>query len=338
MRFRNSLRLLMNNFKNSYKILLYNLVVILISAAFLGALVYPALKVVLESSQLALFFEDIKGFLQAIVTGNSEFLMEFNNHFLGEGGTVRELLSFMRSKLSFIILGIIALMFIYLLSRFLNTLCYFTVGDILNNKMETYGETRFFNSYIKNLGKASIYSIVYVPIVFLYDLLVLGVCYLFFFYLLSFLNIIFSLFLSVTFVVCMQALKLTWTSMWLPAMVADGESIGKAMSMKNKATKKQRRSMFLTYVTTVYFVIILNVVGAFATVGSALLVTIPASYFLFVCEQFVNYYTVKGKKYFLSYESVVVNPSHGKRTGFFAAMENATIEEFPAKETPSKME
>lgn len=326
MRFRNSLRLLMGNFKNAYKILVYNLIVIVIAGAIGAALVYPSLKDILKSQEMSQIFLDIKAFLKAIVTGDNEFLVSFQDKFTGAGGTLRNFIALLKTKISGIIFAVAGGVFIYLIQRFLNTLCFFSVASILDDRMATYSETHFWDAYIKELGRASVYSLVYVPIVFLYDVLMISLCYFLFFYLFSFLNLIVCLFLSVTFIVLSQAIKLTWTSMWLPAMVTDKQGICQAMKMKDKATRKQRQKIFLTYVTTVYIVIVVNVVSAFATIGSALLVTIPASYFFFICQQFVNYYTVKGKKYFVSYESVVVNPSYGRRDGFFTAMENATLE------------
>lgn len=64
--------------------------------------------------------------------------------------------------------------------------------------------------------------------VFLFDVMTIGLCYFLFFYLLAF-NVLASLFFSMTFIVLCQALKLTITSMWLPAMAADNMSIGQAM-------------------------------------------------------------------------------------------------------------
>lgn len=325
MRFRNSLRLFMVNFKNTYKILVYNLVVVVLTTTLAAALVYPELRDIIHSEEMTTLFADIKGFFKAIVSGDTEYLGTFNQQFTGAGGTVRNFLALLRSQMTNIVFAVVACVFVYLLERFLNTLCYFTIGGILNDKMATYSETRFSDSYIKNLGRASVYSVAYVPVVFLYDLIAVLLCYFLFFYLFSFLNLIAVLFLSVTFLVLAQALKLTWTAMWLPAMVADKQTLCQAISQKDKTTRKQRQNIFLTYITTVYVVLIVNVAAALCTVGSALLATIPASYFLFVCEQFVNYYTVKGKKYFVSYERVVVNPSYGRADGFFAAMENATI-------------
>lgn len=69
--------------------------------------------------------------------------------------------------------------------------------------------------------------------------------------------------------------------------------------------------MFSTYVATIYIIIIINVIGAVCTFGSVLLLTVPASFMLFICEQFVNYYTVQGKRYFITYDRIAINRDRG---------------------------
>ena len=57
--------------------------------------------------------------------------------------------------------------------------------------------------------------------------------------------------------------------------------------------------------------------AAICTFGSALMVTIPLSYLLFICVQYVNYYTLNGKKYFITYDRIATNPDHGDTAHFF---------------------
>jgi hypothetical protein len=211
---------------------------------------------------------------------------------------------------------------VYLAKRIADTLCYFAVGSVLNDRMSTYAETPFSAAYVRNLGKAAIYSVVYVPIVFLIDVATVAICYFAFFYLLSFLNVFGSLFLSMTLIVVSQTLKLTFTSVWMPAMIADNKSIKEAMRLTDKKERKQRKQMISTYFVTVYIVIVVNVVAALCTFGSALLLTVPASYFMFICEQFVNYYTVKGKPYFITYDDISKNRDFGDSENFFRTVED----------------
>ncbi len=319
MRFRNSVRLLMENFKNVYKILVYKLVILVVTAALISALLLPGLMEILESAEMTAFVEDIREFVRALIGGNSEFLAGFQEQFKVTVAALAKLLDSMMSRIVWSLVGVAV---VYLLGRFMDTLGYFSIGSILNDRMGTYAETPFAAAYIRNLGRASLYSIVYVPVVFLFDVIVIALCWFLFFYLFSFLNVFLSLFFSMTFIVLCQALKLTLTSMWLPAMASDNMSVGQAMRFGRKSQKKQWNKVYSTYIVTVYVVIILNVVAAVCTFGSALLVTVPASYFLFICEQFVNYYTVQGKKYFITYDRIATNRNRGDSEHFFDTVED----------------
>lgn len=319
MRFRNSVRLLMENFKNVYKILVYKLVILVVTAALISALLLPGLMEILESAEMTAFVEDIREFVRALIGGNSEFLAGFQEQFKVTVAALAKLLDSMMSRIVWSLVGVAV---VYLLGRFMDTLGYFSIGSILNDRMGTYAETPFAAAYIRNLGRASLYSIVYVPVVFLFDVIVIALCWFLFFYLFSFLNVFLSLFFSMTFIVLCQALKLTLTSMWLPAMASDNMSVGQAMRFGRKSQKKQWNKVYSTYIVTVYVVIILNVVAAVCTFGSALLVTVPASYFLFICEQFVNYYTVQGKKYFITYDRIATNRDRGDSEHFFDTVED----------------
>ena len=67
----------------------------------------------------------------------------------------------------------------------------------------------------------------------------------------------------------------------------------------------------------------MNVAGALATIGSVLLLSIPASYFLLICVQYVNYYTITGRKYFLAYDRVFDDPSRGDSAHYLNAVGDA---------------
>ena len=108
-------------------------------------------------------------------------------------------------------------------------------------------------------------------------------------------------------------------------------SIGQAIRFGDKQQRKQWKKVFSTYIVTIYVVIIINVIGAVCTFGSALLLTVPASFMLFICEQFVNYYTVQGKKYFITYDRIAINRDRGDSEHFFE-----TVEEPDAFSEPSE--
>ena len=137
-----------------------------------------------------------------------------------------------------------------------------------------------------------------------------------------------ALFLSVTLLVLIQAFRLTLTGLWMPAMTVDGKRLKHAFKYENKTEKRQRAKFFANYIVTVYAVIILNVAAAVFTFGSALLITVPASFMLLICQQYVNYYTIKGKKYFITYDMISRNPDYGDKEHFFEYIDETATEKF----------
>lgn len=322
MRFRNSLRIFMENFGNVYKMLLYKLAVGLIFVALSAALIVPRMSQILESTQWLAFVGDLKAFVKAVASGNAEYLTTFKDSFTGTGGTVEALLALLKDMIPSLVWVLLGVVFFYLLKRVADTVCHYTVGGVLNDRLSTFAETPFTAAYVKNLGKAFKYSLVYVPLMFLYNVVVVALCYFLFFYLLkliSFQPILLSLFLTTTFIVFAEALKLALTGFWLPSMTTGGEGIKSAMKIKGKIEKGQFKRIFSVYVVTIYLILFLNVAGAICTFGSVLLLTVPASYFMLICVQYVNYYTATGRKYFLAFDRVFDSPTDDEPVRYFAA-------------------
>lgn len=311
--------------------LLYKLVVTVIFAALSAALVVPNLVTIFESSQWQEFISQLKSFVKAVAGGDTVYLASFQEGFTGDNGAVKNLLAFLKDMLPSLVWAMIGVAFFYLLKRVADTLCHYTVGGMLNDRMSTYAETPFSGAFVKNLGKAFTYAIVYVPLMFLYNAAMIALCYFLFFYLLRLLSsqILLSLFLTVTFIVLAEALKMTLTGFWLPSMTTGGENIGSAMRSRGKINRMQFKKIFSVYVVSVYLIILVNVAGAIATIGSMLLLTIPASYYLLICVQYVNYYTVTGRRYFLAYDRVFADPSRGDTAHYLDAVgaaENAACD------------
>lgn len=313
MLFRNSIRLLMENFKNVYKILLYKVIVGIVAGALCVAMILPQLLELINSAPMQDLIVGAKSFFKALLSANATELGAVKEEIFGDQGALHRFADLLLSRTAGIVLGMLGCVVVYLLKRFADTLCYFAVGGVLNDRMSTYAETPLATSYVKNMGKACRYALVYVPIAFAFEAAALAVCYL----AIRFLNILTALFVSVTVIVLAQALKFTFTGRWMPAMITDGSRLRDSLRYADKTERKQRGKMFSTYLVSVYGVVIVNVIAAICTFGSALIITIPTSYFLFICEQFTHYYTIKGKKYFITYERIASNPDRGDREHFF---------------------
>ncbi|MBQ8407069.1 MAG: hypothetical protein IJY38_04035 [Clostridia bacterium] len=312
MRFRNSFRLLIENFRHSYKILVYQTVTLLISAGLYCAFLLPELNTVANSAEFAELKESVSTFFTVLFHG--EDLTQFVDRIHNALTNVAQLLGSMSGSLVWAAVGCVL---VYLVMRVADTMCTYNIGSLLNDRMSIYATTPFWTAFVKNLGKSALYAVVYVPIAFLWDVLTVAACYFFFFYLSSFSTLFVSLALSVTLIAVCQAVKLTVSSVWMPAMTADNLSIGKAMKCLTKEERKQRNQVFSVSLVNVYIIIVVNVLAAICTFGSALILTVPTSYLLLVCTQYVNYYIVKGKKYFLTYEEIEKDVSCGDSGHFF---------------------
>ncbi len=319
MRFRNSFRLLMENFKHVYKLLWAKLIISLVAIALCASFVLPELMSIVESTQVQTLIDDAKELLKKFLAADREQMELFKDKIFDKGGSLNKVADLLSAKALEISLTVVGIAVVYLLRRYAETICHFTTGSMLNDKMATYADSGYWATFVANLGKASVYALVYVPLIFLFDVIMLAVVWI----ILSFAPILMGLFLGTTAIVFLQALKLSVTSHWMPAMTVEGKGIGAAMRLGDKTERKRRFKAFSGYLVAVYFILAVNVMTAICTFGSGLLITVPASYFFLICMQYVNYYTLKGKKYFLTFEQIEANPTHGDNEHFFEYIENA---------------
>ena len=305
--FKNSFHLLVDNFSLNYKMLFYKLIVGAITLGLSAALIYPLLNTLFSSRQFQDVVDLLGQFFKSLVSGDTAFLETFGSQ-LGE--KTRTLLEYIRNNATDVVLFFLAFVFVILVSRFLSGLGNFAFGYLLDNKMSSYAKVSLTGALVSNLGKASLWHLIYVPVTFVYDAIVLGICYAFFLVLLNIFSVgliasVVSLMLSVALYLVSQAFKLTVFNGVVPAMVGDKLKLGAALK-KAFAFKKERFwPLFSTYVVTAMFILCLNVLFALSSFGAALLLTVPMSYMMLICIQFVSSYTYDRKKYFLNKDTVV---------------------------------
>ena len=321
MLFRNALRLLMENFKNVYKILLYRILVTVIASALWCALILPELKSLLAHEITQELLSQVQTLFTSFFAADGAGIAAAKDQIFGANGLLTGLMEVIASKATSIVLTIIGCVAVYLVKRIAETLCYFSVGNMLNDKMSTYAETPFSASFASSLGKACRYALLYVPAVFVFDVFTIFLVLVLF----MMTGLLPSLFFSVLIIVLMQSLKLSFTGRWMPALT-NGATLREAIKGGDKVEKRVRFRIYTTYVVTVYLIIIVNAMSAICTFGSALLITVPASFLLLICMQFVNYYTVKGKKYFLTYDKIAYAPDRGDREHFFEYIDETAPE------------
>lgn len=300
MRFRNSIHILIDNFVNVYKLLLYRLVTGCIFFSLMYVVIDLGLYSVIHSAQLGDIFNLIGEFFRAIATGNDGYLQGFQDLFTQ---AIKSFGHLLLDNVGSIVGAVIGAALLYLCSRFANGLAVFAVGSAVNDRMNLCARTPFASAFFKNIGRASLYQVIYVPMAFFYDLITVVICWFFFFYALSFLPLMLTISLAVTAVIALQALKFTVISAWMPAVIAGGKGVCAAFreSFTSGRSFGRRYSCFLV---EIYLIVFVNVLGAIFTLGSALLLTVPMTFLSLLAMQFVNYYEDNGKKYFISFRKL----------------------------------
>ncbi|MBO5045498.1 MAG: hypothetical protein J6C93_01335 [Clostridia bacterium] len=306
MRFKNAFSVLIDNYGNVFKLLLYRLITGVVFFSLAYVIVSLNLRGIVNSAETGEVIALIKEFLSALTSGQTDYLQGFNETFMS---AVKNFLIMLQGRIGTIVWSVVGLVFIYILSRFFNGLGVFTVGSAIDDRMQTYAHTKFSSSFFMDFGRAALYQVVYVPLVFVYDVLSILACWFFFFYALSFLPLLMSIILVVTSLVCLQAVKLSFVSAWMPAIVTDKQRVFPAMKKSFRALRGFSKR-FASYLVTIYLVIIVNVIATICTLGSGLLLSVPTSYVFLLCLQYVHYNEDEGKKYFLSYHKIA--DSHDK--------------------------
>ncbi len=302
MRFRHAVKLTIDEFSSVFKSLLYRLITAVVFFSLSYVIIHLGLATIVNSAELAELKTLCSGFLRSLFGGNYQALQAFPEQFHAAARAFWHLLGANVGSIVGALIGVCAM---YLLLRYFDGLAQFALGGTVNDRMSMNAKTSFSASYFRRIGQASLYQLVYVPLTFVYDIASVLACVLLMFYIPSLFtawnlfSVLVSLSLSLTLILCTQALKLAFVSAWLPAMIAGGKSVGKALK-ETAHCKKSFGKRFAAFLSANYLIAVVNVGFGIFTLGSALLITVPLSYFFLIVLQFVNYYHDAGKKYFIS--------------------------------------
>lgn len=303
----------MDNFHLVYKMLIYKLVIALLTISIALSFIIPGFSYIFTSSELVNFGTTIQQFFTSLFTGDETIIAAYEGNI---AAAFRALVDLVFSKPSNLIGVIVGILLTYILTRFLDAVGHFSFGAMLNDKMSSYADISFFASLTKNLGRGSAYAICYSLICFVYDALNIYLCYLIFFNVITAANLLLALFLAAVTISVMQALKMTYLYGWLPAMITDNLSSAKAFAYSFKVKTAQKARIFSNYLVAEFIILTINITFGICTLGAALFVTVPASFLLYLCMQFVNYYTLEGKKYFVNHYKIARNDDKGEKSDF----------------------
>lgn len=301
MSYRNSVKLLTSNFNIVWKQLLYMLVVILL----VFALAYGTSQPIILKLKTEGVVDEIQNIFENLYTSPKMVISSIADAF-------NHLTDVIISNFNSLWLSIISTFFIVvILFQFLKSISAYNVSSVMYLKLTSFASIGYTSNLISSLGKSSRFalaSIVYKIPFFIIKCLIL---FAFFKLVSSPLSIIVGLFVVSILFVLLSSIELTFFSSFAPYMLEKNGSAFKAFFKGNKRIIKSYFRIFSNAIIVVLTLIVVNVFLGLFTLGSALLITIPAS-LVFVCLfNLCAYFGAIGERYYLS-KNVITTPITGE--------------------------
>ena len=220
--------------------------------------------------------------------------------------TYHELLRLFSEKTTQVVLSGLLLLLVYVVANWFAALGNYAAASVINDKMSLRSNAPFFGTLIKNLKSACIYAAIYVPLSILYDMIIgAGMFFFIFFLLNSFLPFLVCIFLFVLIIIISIAVKMTFTADFLPSVIRGKAKYGAALKYTFSRKNKGTFSVLSNFLVLGLIIIGLNVAAFICTLGTGLLITVPASYLILISFEFVNYYDREEIKYFVDKNTII---------------------------------
>ena len=299
MTFKNSFKILLTNFSLVWKVLVF----LILCTVVLGTLVYFTLK------SVVLMLVD-SGVLNVFVEAYTYFLTDLNlTLFLQEIGDGVVMLSdwFFAVLPNIWVNVVLFILLIVLFRSIIYNLAYMPITNTVNYYMGSMTKYPFFNSFISTFGLNLRYQLVYVFTLLPIKLIsTYAIMQMFRLFTINSLFPIVTLFLIILAFTLLSVIRVCLFNVWIPSMIVFNNGVFGALIRGFKISLRKFWTTFSNSIALVLTILVINVVSGLATVGVALLVTIPASYILYSVFGLVVLYDAQGMRYYVDSYNVVV--------------------------------
>ena len=301
MKFKHTFNVFIDNFSVTFKQLLYRVIITVIAAVIYAFIIDPFKDTLTGSADYVSLTSGVKEFLNNLIYGRPDIAQSteqiktaFDN-----------LLNMISSNRANIAWGVVAIVAVHFVEKFFMGLGNYAAAAVINDKMALRANSSFTLTLIRNLKEASLYNLMYVPLSMIYDAAILLGLYFLVFKGFFFIMVPFQLTIFVTLAIFAISIKMMLTTDWLPALIRGKMGQGKAFVYTFNRRRKNNLNVLANFFVLVMIIFILNVAGAVFSLGAALLITVPSSYVILLCFEFVNYYDREELKYFIDKNTII---------------------------------
>ena len=302
--FRNTFRLLITNFSNVWKSLLYYVICILLSLLVCTVIAMPIINKLNEANVFNDFFAILNNFFSSKPQTTAYSIDQVNETFW----------NVLTQNSQFIPNYVFLSFWIIFMFPFLLNLALVPNAEVLYGYMTSHVKYSWTVKYIKYIGKSLLYSlarfIVLLPlnvliISLIYSIIKIATLGVFLYYLLD------ILLLGV--LLCVVALKYSLFACWLPAIAVFNHNAFYALKTNFKCVFKKFFSIFSTCILLVIIAFVVNLIFAVFSFTLSLIITLPLTAFTFVVFNMVSFFTCQGMRFYV-YPDTVVSPKTFEET------------------------
>jgi|GEM_PF-3188711 len=299
MAFKNSFSIFVNKYNLIFKSIIYFAIVYLAISSIAISLLSPMFKRVREEIKQTQIVETIKDATTQFLKGDPEYettLQKLN-------------IDWQKVKESFndtnLVLAVVVLVLFYLLICFFTYLSYYTSADIINEYMQNYAKYGFLSNLISNLGKSSLYSLLFLAISIPFTALMIFGGYYLFIGLSKLLSFLVAIPILLIFLMLVSALHNTLLCCWLPAMTKEKLGIIKAINQAFTTVKPVFWSTFGLFTMINFLAVVWTYLCVVSTFGAGFIIAIPSVIIFKRVAEHVVYYNIKGYNYYVDKDRVV---------------------------------
>lgn len=295
--FRNTFRLLLTNFSNVWKALLYYIICIALTFCVCWSISQP----IINELSKAHVFSDLGNLLNSFFSTPQTAPYSINQIIDNAWGVI---VSNVQFKFNYVFL-IVWLLFVFPFSL---NLAQLALGEVFYGFMTSQVKYGFTGRYIKNIGKSCLYTLVSYFVHFAFNALAIAL-FVAMIKLLTLGNFAYALLGVLLFAVliCLVSFKRTLFACFMPAMAVLDCNPFKALALNFRGVFKNFFRIFSNAITIVLTAIVVNLIFCVFTFGVSLIITLPLTAVVFVIFQMVSYFSSFGMRFYV-YPDMFISP------------------------------
>ena len=303
MKISNGIKIATANKPLCYKMLFSRVLITMI--AVVGCFLFANIVVreILSSDEVGALLTYVIAIVKDFILGSSAPAAEIKAGFEEHLRSISSLLSGMSGEIVgvfFAILGVTQV------AKFFTAICDYVIAVNVNEHMSSMRHAEFFTTLAEHIKPALAYALYCVILLFIYNVCILSFSVLLFFILIGKIGM-YAVSIIFFLLVFTDALKFTVVGLVPAQMVCEKSRVWAAFKDSFKGLNfKIMVERFLSYFTLRLITIVITVVSGIVTFGVSTIITFPLFAVSYMAVRFVDYYTVKRRKYFITFDDKVI--------------------------------